>query len=372
MTTLSSSPRIKQGDQVCLTYGNLANLLLLPQFGFVLPSLTAPPDIALVDCAEVLEDVRCADGGAARLDDLAEDGLLMREGDGRVSRWQAAGAPLQAALLSLAEAAALSTAEAGAAAGACQAPGSGWLAWGAYKKALSTTLNGYSTSIAQDRQALGTAPVLGSAVGSTLGPAGGFVNGGFVNGGGSSTDKEQASSRALALPPRARLAFEFRLSQKVLLNQALAANEAAGSAGIREAAARLRMQVRGARVYEAALAEEGSIVTASGLVLVHEVEGTGASPSMTDEVTVHYEGETADGVVFDSSYARGKPMTFAVTGVIGGWTEGLQLMKEGGKARLTIPSHLGYGDKGSPPKIPPKATLTFTVELLGINQDALY
>ena len=359
-----------------MTYGNLANLLLLPQFGFVLPSLTAPPDIALVDCAEVLEDVRRADGGAARLDDLAEDGLLMREGDGRVSRWQAAGAPLQAALLSLAEAAALSTAEAGAAAGACQAPGSGWLAWGAYKKALSTTLNGYSTSIAQDRQALGTAPVLGSAVGSTLGPDGGFVNGGFVNGGfvnggGSSTDKEQASSRALALPPRARLAFEFRLSQKVLLNQALAANEAAGSAGIREAAARLRMQVRGARVYEAALAEEGSIVTASGLVLVHEVEGTGASPSTTDEVTVHYEGETADGVVFDSSYERGKPMSFAVTGVIGGWTEGLQLMKVGGKARLTIPSHLGYGDKGSPPKIPPKATLTFTVELLGIK-DALY
>jgi FKBP-type peptidyl-prolyl cis-trans isomerase len=80
--------------------------------------------------------------------------------------------------------------------------------------------------------------------------------------------------------------------------------------------------------------------------------------------------ETADGVIFDSSYERGKPMSFAVTGVIGGWTEGLQLMKVGGKARLTIPSHLGYGDKGSPPKIPPKATLTFTVELLGIK-DAL-
>ena len=84
---------------------------------FVLPSLTAPPDLALVDCAELLEDVRRADGGAARLDALAEDGLLMREGDGRVSRWQSAGAPLQAALLSLAEAGALSTAEAGAAAG---------------------------------------------------------------------------------------------------------------------------------------------------------------------------------------------------------------------------------------------------------------
>lgn len=337
-----ATERIKEGAQVCLTYGNLANLLLLPQFGFVLPSLTAPPDIALVDCAELLEDVRRADGGAARLDELAEDGLLMREGDGRVSRWQSAGAPLQAALLSLAEAGTLSTAEAGAAAGVCQAPGSGWLAWGAYKKALSTTLSGYSTSVAQDREALGTAPVLGSA-----------------------------PLRALALPPRARLAREFRLSQKVLLNQALAANEAAGSAGIREAAARLRMQVQGARVYEAALAEEGAIVTGSGLVLVHEVEGTGASPSSTDEVTVHYEGETADGVVFDSSYERGKPMSFAVTGVIGGWTEGLQLMKVGGKARLTIPSHLGYGDKGSPPKIPPKATLTFTVELLGIK-DALY
>ena len=308
---------------------------------FVLPSLTAPPDIAIVDCAELLEDVRRADGGAARLDALAEDGLLMREGDGRVSRWQSAGAPLQAALLSLAEAVALSAAEAGAAAGACQAPGSGWLAWGAYKKALSTTLSGYSTSVAQDREALGTAPVLGSA-----------------------------PLRALALPPRARLACEFRLSQKVLLNQALAANEASGSAGIREAAARLRLQVQGARMYETALAEEGAIVTGSGLVLVHEVEGTGASPSATDEVTVHYEGETADGVVFDSSYERGKPMSFAVTGVIGGWTEGLQLMKVGGKARLTIPSHLGYGDKGSPPKIPPKATLTFTVELLGIK-DAL-
>ena len=345
---------------------------------FVLPSLTAPPDIALVDCAELLEDVRRADGGAARLDALAEDGLLMREGDGRVSRWQSAGAPLQAALLSLAEAGALSAAEAGAAAGACQAPGSGWLAWGAYKKALSTTLNGYSTSVAQDREALGTAPALSTTLNGystsvaqdreALGTAPAL---GSAAGATAAAGQEQAPSRALALPPRARLAREFRLSQKVLLNQALAATEAAGSAGIREAAARLRLQVQGVRVYEAALAEEGAIVTGSGLVLVHEVEGTGASPSTTDEVTVHYEGETADGAVFDSSYERGKPMSFAVTGVIGGWTEGLQLMKVGGKARLTIPSHLGYGDKGSPPKIPPKATLTFTVELLGIK-DALY
>ena len=111
----------------------------------------------------------------------------------------------------------------------------------------------------------------------------------------------------------------------------------------------------------------GARVTSSGLVVLHEAEGSGASPTASDRVVVHYEGRNADGIAFDSSYARGDPATFAVGGVIPGWTEGLQLMRVGGKARLTIPSHLGYGDKGSPPKIPAKATLVFTVELLSVE-----
>ena len=75
--------------------------------------------------------------------------------------------------------------------------------------------------------------------------------------------------------------------------------------------------------------------------------------------------------MFDSSYARGEPIAFPVTGVIAGWTEGLQMMKVGGKAMLTIPPQLAYGDKGSPPKIPARATLNFTVELLAIKEPGL-
>ena len=82
------------------------------------------------------------------------------------------------------------------------------------------------------------------------------------------------------------------------------------------------------------------------------------------QVRVHYEGKLVDGTVFDSSYARGDPLTFPLSGVIKGWTEGLQLMKVGGKAKLTIPPDIGYGARGSPPKIPPAAVLVFEVELL--------
>ena len=112
--------------------------------------------------------------------------------------------------------------------------------------------------------------------------------------------------------------------------------------------------------------KEGIITTASGLQYKVLKEGTGKQPKATDKVRCHYEGFLIDGTVFDSSVKRGEPAVFPLDGVIVGWTEGLQLMREGGKYRFFIPYKLGYGEGGAGASIPPFATLVFDVELLEV------
>ncbi|GAA0770730.1 FKBP-type peptidyl-prolyl cis-trans isomerase [Ideonella azotifigens] len=115
-------------------------------------------------------------------------------------------------------------------------------------------------------------------------------------------------------------------------------------------------------------ADPAPVTTASGLVYTPLKEGTGASPSATDKVKVHYRGTLMDGKEFDSSYSRNEPAEFPLNRVIPCWTEGLQRMKVGGKAKLTCPPGIAYGSKGAGGGlIPPNATLNFEVELLGIN-----
>ena len=120
-------------------------------------------------------------------------------------------------------------------------------------------------------------------------------------------------------------------------------------------------------VTAAAAQEAGAVVTASGLVYRSLREGTGASPQATDRVKVHYRGTLPDGKEFDSSYQRNEAIEFRLNGVIKCWTEGVQKMKVGGKAKLTCPPAIAYGERGAGGVIPPNATLIFEVELLGIN-----
>lgn len=118
---------------------------------------------------------------------------------------------------------------------------------------------------------------------------------------------------------------------------------------------------------EQAAAEPGAVKTESGLIYIEQVAGTGASPTATSTVSVHYVGSLTDGTIFDSSRARNEPAVFPLNRVIPGWTEGLQLMKIGSRGKLVIPSELGYGTGGKPPAIPPDVALVFDIELLEIK-----
>jgi FKBP-type peptidyl-prolyl cis-trans isomerase len=123
---------------------------------------------------------------------------------------------------------------------------------------------------------------------------------------------------------------------------------------------------------EAFLAEnkkkEGVKVTPSGLQYKVVTTGSGPKPTTNDSVIAHYRGTLIDGTEFDSSYKRGEPTTFAVTGVIKGWTEALLMMNVGSKWQLFIPSDIAYGDFGRPPTIPAGATLLFDIELIAIKE----
>ena len=113
--------------------------------------------------------------------------------------------------------------------------------------------------------------------------------------------------------------------------------------------------------------KEGVVTLPSGLQYQVLKEGNGKSPKATDKVVCHYEGMLIDGTMFDSSVQRGEPATFPLNGVIAGWTEGLQLMKEGAKYRFFIPYQLGYGERGAGASIPPFATLVCDVELIEVK-----
>lgn len=150
-----------------------------------------------------------------------------------------------------------------------------------------------------------------------------------------------------------------------ILKFALACAAAAGlfMAGVSPAVA----QAKPDKALVAAAKEPGAKVTDSGLVILMVKEGSGPQPTAASTVRVHYKGMFPDGREFDSSYSRGEPIEFPLTGVIKCWTEGVALMKVGGAARLTCPSSIAYGARGAGGVIPPNATLVFEVVLLGVR-----
>jgi len=131
-----------------------------------------------------------------------------------------------------------------------------------------------------------------------------------------------------------------------------------------------KRQAEGDKTVQAFMKKNKSATkTASGLVYFEEIKGTGKQPGENATVEVHYHGTLTDGTVFDSSKLRGETVKFPLKQVIKGWSEGVQMMKEGGKATLLLPSDLAYGDAGSPPVIPGGSTLQFEIELISVVEE---
>jgi FKBP-type peptidyl-prolyl cis-trans isomerase FkpA len=151
-----------------------------------------------------------------------------------------------------------------------------------------------------------------------------------------------------------------RFSVSILLLAAVVLASASARAGVLAEKKKVDAYV------EAAAKEPGAVKTPTGLIFRTLKPGDGPSPKAFDKVKVHYEGTFIDGTVFDSSIQRGEPIDFPLDKVIKCWSEGLQMMKVGEKAKLVCPPRIAYGDQGRPPKIPPGTTLVFEVELLEI------
>jgi FKBP-type peptidyl-prolyl cis-trans isomerase FklB len=165
-----------------------------------------------------------------------------------------------------------------------------------------------------------------------------------ISGGKPQLDDQERRATLMALAQRVKAAQQEKMKQQA------AENLKAGEAFLAENSAK-----------------EGVTALPSGLQYKVITAGEGKSPQKSDKVTVNYRGTLIDGTEFDSSYSRNKPATFGVGQVIPGWTEALQLMKEGDKWEIVIPSKLAYGERGAGAKIPPNSTLIFEVELISVN-----
>lgn len=166
------------------------------------------------------------------------------------------------------------------------------------------------------------------------------------------TVKQGLADGALGRPPKVKLEEQAQNLQNFAKSR-----QQAAAAGEEQASQEFLAK---------AAAEAGAQKLESGLVFLETQAGTGDSPQATDTVKVHYHGTLRDGSVFDSSVERGQPAQFPLNRVIPCWTEGVQKMKVGGKARLTCPAAIAYGERGAPPKIRPGAALAFDVELIEI------
>ena len=214
-------------------------------------------------------------------------------------------------------------------------------------------------------------------------PGGGSTTGGATGAGSNPQSEDQKTLYALGMSIGRSIAVFGLSAEELDYVKAGMVAEATGQKGAvdiatygpkiqqlavaRQSAKASGEKEKGKAYLDQAAKEEGAVKTESGLIYKETQAGTGAAPQASDVVRVHYKGTLIDGKEFDSSFKRNEPATFPLNGVIRCWTEGLQRMKVGSKARLVCPSEIAYGDRGAPPDIPGGATLIFEVELLEVT-----